>query len=611
MLRRPLAAPVGAARSLASVAPSAVSLKAVAAPEPPHEFLDLRGLVERLRQELPARPSIGAPIDGEVVARVIEFLEQTKLNPREWQQHANFRRGRYTRNIIGYSPNQFIALLLCWGRGQQSPIHDHAGAHCFVKMMAGRLVEQRFAWSELGHAGTEVMQETTMDASTPGGTVSFMHNSLGLHRIINPSTDEVAISLHVYSPPFAECLVFPPTGGPPKVGNMVSVFAPMPSAGAATASQDKGFDETAPSLSDLCNSLGELAKKTGEARPDSFEVLDLLSPVELGPLEWAACASPAHFSEFGVVQHIVHCDDDFSVIVSCWSPGQKVQPHTIGRGRKMWMKVVHGNLRFEEFAPGLFAWEADVEHKALLAEGSSSILEECGVRVHRFENPSDTEPAVCVQIFSPPLTQFTYQTENGLVRRDVPALLGYGSAPGTVTASGASMRGLMRTAGRWYLSFRGLVGLLDEELARPAPLDSAITALLRKAVFNVEEWRSLGRSLAPEAGGAEVTGPRSVMVSQRPKYSLVLRFWGHGAAPSAAREPKGSRSWTLILEGELQEDCFGEGGEPERLMRSSTLKEESLTFLDGSAELLRSLNSDQPCVSLHLYSPALPVACLP
>ena len=31
------------------------------------------------------------------------------------------------RNIVGYSPGQFVALLLCWERGQQSPIHDHAG----------------------------------------------------------------------------------------------------------------------------------------------------------------------------------------------------------------------------------------------------------------------------------------------------------------------------------------------------------------------------------------------------------------------------------------------------------------------------------------------------
>ena len=42
---------------------------------------------------------VGAPINGAVVARVKEVLENTRLNPREWQQHAVFRRGRYTRRF--------------------------------------------------------------------------------------------------------------------------------------------------------------------------------------------------------------------------------------------------------------------------------------------------------------------------------------------------------------------------------------------------------------------------------------------------------------------------------------------------------------------------------
>jgi cysteine dioxygenase len=47
---------------------------------------------------------------------------------------------RYTRTLVGFD-NHFVALLLCWGKGQQSPIHDHAGASCWVKMLAGDLEE--------------------------------------------------------------------------------------------------------------------------------------------------------------------------------------------------------------------------------------------------------------------------------------------------------------------------------------------------------------------------------------------------------------------------------------------------------------------------------------
>eukprot|EP00913_Durusdinium_trenchii_P028712 g26927.t1 len=99
-----------------------------------NNFVDLPTLVKQLCDELPPHPAVGAPINGAVVARVKEVLQQTRLNPREWQQHAVFRRGRYTRNIVGYSPNQFIALLLCWEKGQQSPIHDHSGFHSVSHM---------------------------------------------------------------------------------------------------------------------------------------------------------------------------------------------------------------------------------------------------------------------------------------------------------------------------------------------------------------------------------------------------------------------------------------------------------------------------------------------
>lgn len=114
----------------------------------------LPGLIEALRQELPPRPVRRAPVDLQVVRRV-QVLRHTKLNTREWRQHAVFRRGRYTRTIAGYSPGQFVALLLCWGKGQQSPIHDHTGAHCFVKMLQGKLKEETFDWPADGRAKCE------------------------------------------------------------------------------------------------------------------------------------------------------------------------------------------------------------------------------------------------------------------------------------------------------------------------------------------------------------------------------------------------------------------------------------------------------------------------
>lgn len=38
--------------------------------------------------------------------------------------------------------------------------------------------------------------------------VSYMHDKIGLHRMSNKSSTSPAISLHLYSPPFAQCKTF-------------------------------------------------------------------------------------------------------------------------------------------------------------------------------------------------------------------------------------------------------------------------------------------------------------------------------------------------------------------------------------------------------------------
>lgn len=41
-------------------------------------------------------------------------------------------------------------MILCWGEGHSSAIHDHADSHCFMKMLKGELAEIRFAWPNAG-----------------------------------------------------------------------------------------------------------------------------------------------------------------------------------------------------------------------------------------------------------------------------------------------------------------------------------------------------------------------------------------------------------------------------------------------------------------------------
>ncbi|XP_071452197.1 cysteine dioxygenase type 1 isoform X2 [Hetaerina americana] len=139
----------------------------------------------------------------------------------EPETKALFHSLRYTRNLVDAGNGKFNLMILCWGEGHGSAIHDHADAHCFMKMLQGTLSEIRFAWPEqesdeehnagdiTGHGPTdgEGLKETGR-SQLKLNDVCYINDSLGLHRVENPSHTEAAVSLHLYCPPFDACSVF-------------------------------------------------------------------------------------------------------------------------------------------------------------------------------------------------------------------------------------------------------------------------------------------------------------------------------------------------------------------------------------------------------------------
>ncbi|CAH1401665.1 unnamed protein product [Nezara viridula] len=109
----------------------------------------------------------------------------------------------YTRNLVDEGNGKYNLMLLCWDVAQGSAIHDHSSAHCFMKVIYGQLDEVRFAWPEGDHPLAEISRN-----HLPNNSVCYINDSLGLHRVENPSSSDVAVSLHLYCPPFGECSVF-------------------------------------------------------------------------------------------------------------------------------------------------------------------------------------------------------------------------------------------------------------------------------------------------------------------------------------------------------------------------------------------------------------------
>jgi cysteine dioxygenase len=100
----------------------------------------------------------------------------------------------YARNLVSAGP-WYNALALCWKNGQRSPIHDHKGSSCGVRVLRGTLTETLFELTPNG----DVKATFSRDLSA-GGVIGS--EDTDIHQISNlqPGNADL-VTLHVYSPP--------------------------------------------------------------------------------------------------------------------------------------------------------------------------------------------------------------------------------------------------------------------------------------------------------------------------------------------------------------------------------------------------------------------------
>ncbi len=174
----------------------------------------------------PARPVLGCPSLDRLNDRLQRAFEETPQGQGrgrkiadllsgyakehdEWRRYAMFSQEGYTRNCV-FRQEEFELLLLCWGPGQESPIHNHEGQDCWMAVLDGELEEQRFHFPEAGQSGPlEPFESKTFRA----GNVAFIRDEMGLHRVRPAGGAARACSLHLYATPYGECNVYCPDTG--------------------------------------------------------------------------------------------------------------------------------------------------------------------------------------------------------------------------------------------------------------------------------------------------------------------------------------------------------------------------------------------------------------
>ncbi len=100
----------------------------------------------------------------------------------------------YRRNLLHAGP-AYQALVLCWRNGQRSPIHDHRGSSCGVRVLAGTALETVFE-----RAHNRMIYALRSSAMGPGAICATQDDDI--HQVSNLAGDGgELVTLHVYSPP--------------------------------------------------------------------------------------------------------------------------------------------------------------------------------------------------------------------------------------------------------------------------------------------------------------------------------------------------------------------------------------------------------------------------
>lgn len=125
------------------------------------------------------------------------ILRSVNIPLSEFENYASWSDECYTRNCI-INNEKFELILLCWEAGQITPVHDHGGEECWVKVIEGEFEETIYRMNDANE-----LTEIKSAVSQKNG-ITYMIDFMGFHSLKNIS-DQRSCSLHLYAKPIRSC----------------------------------------------------------------------------------------------------------------------------------------------------------------------------------------------------------------------------------------------------------------------------------------------------------------------------------------------------------------------------------------------------------------------
>lgn len=144
--------------------------------------------LERLKEIL---SKVHSPLSLQAIESLLNLFQ---IGSVESNTEFRFDEKYYCRNIL-FEDDRSLLVAITWLPGQASPIHNHCGSACGVKIIHGRATEKRYF-----RVGEHEAAQDGDDASFEEGEVFGGEGSDDLHVVANHG-DQTLKTLHLYSPP--------------------------------------------------------------------------------------------------------------------------------------------------------------------------------------------------------------------------------------------------------------------------------------------------------------------------------------------------------------------------------------------------------------------------
>ena len=179
-----------------------------------HEtFYILRGMPDGLNVLL-ARIDAAVQLgDSAAITQRIKQELQAAIRSRTLTLPDRFRRVRpegYARRLLHRNDDLgYTAVVMTWGPGQGTPLHDHAGIWCVEGVVSGQMDVTQFDLVEESNDAYRFEAKGCVHASV--GSAGCLIPPFEYHILAN-ALETPSITLHVYGGEMTTCHVFEPAG---------------------------------------------------------------------------------------------------------------------------------------------------------------------------------------------------------------------------------------------------------------------------------------------------------------------------------------------------------------------------------------------------------------